>query len=80
MAADASPSNKKTKSPSKTAPSFNFLRQKSREDKLEDDEDDEDLFDSEKIKNRLLSAWNNMRYGMVFPSFSQIFYFRTIMS
>lgn len=65
MAADAQP--KKAKSPSSPAQlltgGFNFLRSKSQEDKEGEDSEDEDLFDGEKIKTRLLSAWNNMRYG-----------------
>ncbi|XP_031562428.1 cysteine protease ATG4D-like [Actinia tenebrosa] len=68
MAADASAFNKKAKSPSKAGHQFSFLRQKAPEDKEGDDEDDDDLFDSEKLKTRLMSAWNNMRYGLSIPS------------
>lgn len=63
--ADSSQSTKKSpSSPGQLlSGGFNFLRPKSQEDKEGEDSEDEDLFDSEKIKTRLLSAWNNMRYG-----------------
>ena len=42
---------------------FRFARQKSREARESSDSDDEDLFDSDKIKTRLMSMWNNVRHG-----------------
>ena len=37
--------------------------QKSKELKEESDSDDDELFDGEKLKTRLMSMWNNMRHG-----------------
>ena len=41
----------------------NNLRQKSREYKESSDSEDDELFDGEKLKTRLMSMWNNMRHG-----------------
>lgn len=41
-------------------------RQKSKESKEESDSDDDELFDGEKLKTRLMSMWNNMRHGTYF--------------
>ena len=41
----------------------NALRQKSREYKDYSDSDDDELFDGEKLKTRLMSMWNNVRHG-----------------
>ena len=38
-------------------------RQKSREYRESSDSDDDELFDGEKLKTRLMSMWNNMRHG-----------------
>lgn len=38
-------------------------RQKSRETKDSSDSDDDELFDGEKLKTKLMSMWNNMRHG-----------------
>ena len=38
-------------------------RQKSREYRDSSDSDDDELFDGEKLKTRLMSMWNNMRHG-----------------
>lgn len=38
-------------------------RQKSREMKDSSDSDDDELFDGEKLKTKLMSMWNNMRHG-----------------
>ena len=37
--------------------------QKSREYRESSDSDDDELFDGEKLKTRLMSMWNNMRHG-----------------
>ncbi|CAH3129670.1 unnamed protein product [Pocillopora meandrina] len=42
-------------------------RQKSREMKDSSDSDDDELFDGEKLKTKLMSMWNNMRHGFVVP-------------
>ena len=41
----------------------NAMRQKSGEYKDFSDSDDDEIFDGEKLKIRLLSMWNNMRHG-----------------
>ena len=41
----------------------NNLRLKSRENKDASDSDDDELFDGDKFKTRLMSMWNNMRHG-----------------
>ena len=38
-------------------------RQKSREYRDSSDSDDDEAFDGEKLKTRLMSMWNNMRHG-----------------
>lgn len=43
------------------------LRQKPKDNKEGSDSDEDDLFDGEKLKTRLMSMWNNMRYGFVVP-------------
>ena len=42
----------------------NTLRQKSRDYKESSDSEDDELFDGEKLKTRLMSMWNNMRHGL----------------
>lgn len=39
------------------------LRQKPKDNKEGSDSDEDDLFDGEKLKTRLMSMWNNMRHG-----------------
>jgi len=41
----------------------NTVRQKSRGFKDSSDSEDDELFDGEKLKTRLMSMWNNMRHG-----------------
>lgn len=41
----------------------NSHRQKSREYKEDSDSEDDELFDGEKLKTRLMSMWNNVRHG-----------------
>jgi len=43
------------------------LRQKPKDNKEGSDSDEDDLFDGEKLKTRLMSMWNNMRHGFVVP-------------
>jgi len=38
-------------------------RQKAREYRESSDSDDDELFDGDKLKTRLMSMWNNVRHG-----------------
>ena len=41
----------------------NNIRVKARENNDGIDSDDDELFDGDKFKTRLMSMWNNMRHG-----------------
>lgn len=64
--ADASPQDVRS-TPGTFQKNFFFPgSQKSKDTKESSDSEDEDPFDGEKLKTKLLSVWNNVRYGMRF--------------